>query len=209
MLIAWQAINAARSAELEDLLARLPRHHPRHHHPRPPARAAAERPDSYYRDRGLVPTDMLADLGRAQGRHHQLPRLQAARDDPARQRHPRGAAGPRPRDRDDSRPRARCSQRVMRRPDGAEERRRHQRRGASLLPRAARAPRRRSSTGEERKEAEENTEAARLWISGIEAVKRHLGLGAVYDLSATPFFLSRLRLARRARSSPGWSATSP
>jgi type III restriction enzyme len=45
-------------------------------------------------------------------------------------------------------------------------------------------------TGDERKEAEENKEAARLWISGIEAVKKHLGLGAVYDLSATPFFLS-------------------
>ena len=45
-------------------------------------------------------------------------------------------------------------------------------------------------TGEEKKEAKENKEAARLWISGIEAVKRHLGVGAVYDLSATPFFLA-------------------
>lgn len=45
-------------------------------------------------------------------------------------------------------------------------------------------------TGDERKEAEENREAARLWISGIEAAKRQLGLLAVYDLSATPFFLA-------------------
>ena len=45
-------------------------------------------------------------------------------------------------------------------------------------------------TGEARKEAEENREAARLWISGIEAVKRRLGVRTVYDLSATPFFLS-------------------
>ncbi len=45
-------------------------------------------------------------------------------------------------------------------------------------------------TGDDRKEAEENREAARLWISGIEAAKRKLGLQAVYDLSATPFFLS-------------------
>ncbi len=44
-------------------------------------------------------------------------------------------------------------------------------------------------TGEERKEAEKNNEAARLWITGLETVKRHLGLVAVYDLSATPFFL--------------------
>ena len=43
--------------------------------------------------------------------------------------------------------------------------------------------------GEEKDEAKRNNEAARLWISGIEAVKRKLGLRAVYDLSATPFFL--------------------
>jgi type III restriction enzyme len=43
--------------------------------------------------------------------------------------------------------------------------------------------------GEDKEEAKKNNEAARLWISGIEAVKRKLGLGGVYDLSATPFFL--------------------
>ncbi|HWL67381.1 MAG TPA: DEAD/DEAH box helicase family protein [Geminicoccus sp.] len=43
--------------------------------------------------------------------------------------------------------------------------------------------------GEEKDEAKENNEAARLWISGLEAAKRKLGLAAVYDLSATPFFL--------------------
>ncbi len=43
--------------------------------------------------------------------------------------------------------------------------------------------------GEERKEAEKNNEAARLWISGLEAVNRKLGVARVIDLSATPFFL--------------------
>jgi type III restriction enzyme len=43
--------------------------------------------------------------------------------------------------------------------------------------------------GEDREEAKKNNDAARLWISGIETVKRKLGLAAVYDLSATPFFL--------------------
>jgi type III restriction enzyme len=43
--------------------------------------------------------------------------------------------------------------------------------------------------GEEKEEAKKNNEAARLWISGIEALKRKVGLRAVYDLSATPFFL--------------------
>lgn len=43
--------------------------------------------------------------------------------------------------------------------------------------------------GDDRKEAEKNNEAARLWISGIEAVARKLGVAWVMDLSATPFFL--------------------
>ena len=44
--------------------------------------------------------------------------------------------------------------------------------------------------GEDRKEAEKNNEAARVWISGLEAVNRKLGIARVVDLSATPFFLS-------------------
>ena len=32
-------------------------------------------------------------------------------------------------------------------------------------------------------------EEARIWISGIEAVKAKIGVKVVYDLSATPFFL--------------------
>jgi type III restriction enzyme len=43
--------------------------------------------------------------------------------------------------------------------------------------------------GEDKEEAKKNNEAARLWISGIETVKGKFGLAAVYDLSATPFFL--------------------
>ncbi|MFH2063672.1 MAG: DEAD/DEAH box helicase family protein [Pseudomonadota bacterium] len=44
--------------------------------------------------------------------------------------------------------------------------------------------------GDDRQEAEKNNEAARLWISGLEAVNRKLGITRVVDLSATPFFLS-------------------
>jgi type III restriction enzyme len=43
--------------------------------------------------------------------------------------------------------------------------------------------------GDEKKEAEENNKAARLWISGLEIASRKLGLARVIDLSATPFFL--------------------
>lgn len=44
--------------------------------------------------------------------------------------------------------------------------------------------------GDDRKEAEKNSEAARLWINGLEVANRKLGVNRVIDLSATPFFLS-------------------
>ena len=44
--------------------------------------------------------------------------------------------------------------------------------------------------GDEKKAAEKNREAARLWISGLETLNRKLGTSRVIDLSATPFFLS-------------------
>ena len=43
--------------------------------------------------------------------------------------------------------------------------------------------------GDDRREAEKNREAARLWISGLEIVGSKLGINRVMDLSATPFFL--------------------
>jgi type III restriction enzyme len=39
-------------------------------------------------------------------------------------------------------------------------------------------------------EAKSRDEDARVWISGIEAVKAKIGVKVIYDLSATPFFLS-------------------
>jgi type III restriction enzyme len=44
-------------------------------------------------------------------------------------------------------------------------------------------------TGDDRIEAKKRDEEARVWISGIEAVKAKIGVKAIYDLSATPFFL--------------------
>lgn len=43
--------------------------------------------------------------------------------------------------------------------------------------------------GDDREEAEKNEKAARVWINGLEVFERKLGIDAVYDLSATPFFL--------------------
>jgi type III restriction enzyme len=44
-------------------------------------------------------------------------------------------------------------------------------------------------TGDERVEAKSRDEEARIWISGLEAVEAKIGVKAIYDLSATPFFL--------------------
>lgn len=44
-------------------------------------------------------------------------------------------------------------------------------------------------TGDDRVEAQSREKEARIWISGIEAVKAKIGVKAIYDLSATPFFL--------------------
>jgi type III restriction enzyme len=43
--------------------------------------------------------------------------------------------------------------------------------------------------GDEKREAAKRDEKARVWISGIEAVKSKIGVKVIYDLSATPFFL--------------------
>ncbi|MBI2774311.1 MAG: DEAD/DEAH box helicase family protein [Chloroflexi bacterium] len=42
---------------------------------------------------------------------------------------------------------------------------------------------------EERAQARADREAARVWLSGLEAVKAKIGVRGIYDLSATPFFL--------------------
>ncbi len=44
-------------------------------------------------------------------------------------------------------------------------------------------------TGDERVEAQTREEEARVWISGLEAVREKMGIRVIYDLSATPFFL--------------------
>lgn len=42
---------------------------------------------------------------------------------------------------------------------------------------------------DDQQEAKARNEDARIWINGIEAVKQKIGVRAIYDLSATPFFL--------------------
>ena len=42
---------------------------------------------------------------------------------------------------------------------------------------------------DEKTEVKDREEEAKVWISGLEAIKKKLGVRAIYDLSATPFFL--------------------
>jgi len=44
-------------------------------------------------------------------------------------------------------------------------------------------------TADERAEAKRDEEAARVWLNGLRAVAGKIGIRAIYDLSATPFFL--------------------
>jgi len=44
-------------------------------------------------------------------------------------------------------------------------------------------------SAEEKSEIKTREEEAKIWITGLEAVKRKIGIRGIYDLSATPFFL--------------------
>ena len=188
MLIAWHTVNAVRASgssrfskgfliitpgiTIRDRLRVL----------RP------EDPDSYYASRELVPPDMLADIAKAKIVITNYHAFESARS----WRSPRSAA--------------RLLQGRGEPPITTETE-------GEMLERACgelltlknvvvindeahhcyreRPPREDEETlrGEEKDEAAKNNEAARLWISGIEALKRKVGVRAVYDLSATPFFL--------------------
>lgn len=45
-------------------------------------------------------------------------------------------------------------------------------------------------TVEDRKEADTNSKAARVWINGLEALSKKIAVNTIMDLSATPYFLS-------------------
>lgn len=189
MLIAWQTLNAVRSPgsamfskgfllvapgiTIRDRLRVL----------------LPEDPDAYYAKRELVPADMLLDLGKAKivlTNYHAFKRretleiskvgrgvLKGWREEEVTTTETEGAMLQRA-----------CGELLSlknvvvindeahhcyrEKPDGGDEE---------------------PISGEEKEEAKRNAEAARLWISGLEALKRKVGMRTVFDLSATPFFL--------------------
>lgn len=142
-------------------------------------------PESYYQSREIVPADMLLDLGRAKiviTNFHSFKK----KDEISLNKVQQAALRTTPKQESDGAMIRRVAGELM----GLKS-------IVVLNDEAHHCYRERPLTEEEQKalkgdelaEAKENNEAARLWISGIEAVKRELGVSMVYDLSATPFFL--------------------
>lgn len=146
-------------------------------------------PDSYYASREIVPNDMLADIQRARivvTNYHAFKQRERIELSPVGRALLKGR-GP---DLQTVETEGQMLQRVMPELMGFKS-------VVVLNDEAHHCYRERPQNddiedlkGDEKDEAKKNNEAARLWISGVEAVKRKLGLQCVYDLSATPFFLS-------------------
>ena len=145
-------------------------------------------PDSYYASRELVPGDMLEDLQRARiviTNYHAL-RPRERLEVSSGGRAPATRTGKPPGNTGDRRPDdPTCHAGTH----GHEERNGLNDEGHHCYRRKPGDDDERPLTAEERQEASKNTEEARVWISGLEMVKRKLGIRQVVDLSATPFFL--------------------
>ena len=143
-------------------------------------------PDSYYRDRELVPTDMLQDIDKAKiviTNYHAFKPRETLEISKTGRSLLQGRDAPPDTTENDGKMIHRVASDLM----GFK--------GVVVLNDEAHHCYREKPdsdedvTTDEREEAKRNAEAARLWISGLEAVKRKLGIRALFDLSATPFFL--------------------
>ena len=190
MLIAWQTINAVRRP--------TSKHFTRGFLVCTPGITIKDRlrvlqpndPDSYYKDRELVPSDMLEDVNRAKiviTNYHAFKLRERIEISAGGRSLLQGRGGE---ELNTLETEGQMLQRVM--PDlmgmknilAINDEAHHCYREK---PEAADDV---DLKGDAKKEAQKNTEAARLWISGLESVNRKLGLSRVIDLSATPFFLS-------------------
>ena len=204
MLIAWHTVNAVRASGSSRFITRFLiitpgitiRDRLRVLQP--------ERPGQLLRHPRVRPARHAAGHRQGEDRHHQLSRLSKARDHGGSKGRPRAccrAAASRPITTETEGADAGAR---LRRASEPEECRRDQRRGAPLLSRAAgRATAKKRSDGEEKEEAGKNNEAARLWISGIEALKRKLGVRARLRPLRDAVLPCAAPAIARARSFPG------
>src|ERR1700738_42342 len=195
MLIAWQAINASRhegsknftrgfvlcapGLTIKDRLRVL----------------QPNDPDSYYASRQLVPGDMLDDVNRAKiviTNYHAFKLRERVELSKGGRQLLKGRTGD---DLNTLETEGQMIQRVMSELMGLKNILVINDEAHHCYREKPKDPDDEDLKGDEKKEAEKNNEAARLWISGIEAVNRTLGLSRVIDLSATPFFLRGSRYA--------------
>ncbi len=189
MLIAWQTINAVRRPNsqrftrgflvvtpgitIKDRLRVL----------------QPNDPDSYYRSRELVPTDMLADLNKARiviTNYHAFKlrdRLELSKGGRALLQ----GRGLKPLAVQETQ--GQMLQRVMPELMGMKNVMALNDEAHHCYREKTKENHERRPGNEDQEEARKNKETARLWISGLEAVRHKLGLNRVVDLSATPFFL--------------------
>jgi type III restriction enzyme len=146
-------------------------------------------PDSYYASRDLVPVDMLREIGHAKivitnfHAFKRRERLELAKGNRALLQ---GGYGP---ELDTLESEGQMLQRVMPELMGMKHVLVLNDEAHHCYREKPPEPDEEQLKGDERKEAEKRNQAARLWISGVEAVARKLGVSRVLDLSATPFFL--------------------
>lgn len=150
-------------------------------------------PDSYYRSRELVPADMLDDLNKAKiviTNYHAFKLRERIELSKGGRQLLQGRTGDAPQTLEtEGQMLQRVCQELMGLPQVMvmnDEAHHCYREMPATAPLAGDQS---DLTGDEKKEAEKNNEAARLWISGIEALQRKFGVVRVMDLSATPFFL--------------------
>ena len=186
MLIAWQALNKLedrRDARFSDAFLIVT-----------PGITIRDRlrvllptdPDNYYRQRDVLPSDLLERLGQARivvaNYHAFLPREQGDAARLTKAILSRGNAGVF----------AETPEQVVRRACRDLGGKKHI---VVINDEAHHCYRRKPDAdtdvlvGDERSEAEKREKEARVWLSGLEAVQDKIGIRTIYDLSATPFFL--------------------
>ena len=188
MLIAWQAVNATRHPDRKKFT--------RGFLVVTPGITIRDRlrvllpndPDSYFKTRELIPNDMIGDIGRAEiviTNYHSF-KMRETMQLASGNRALLQGRGP---DLNTLETPGQMLQRVMPNLMGMK--------GVMVLNDEAHHCYREKPAdedeedlaGDDREEAEHNRKAARLWLSGLEAVNHKLGINRVMDLSATPFFL--------------------
>ena len=161
-------------------------------------------PENYYKKRGIVPPDMLADIQKAkvviQNYHAfgarnnpNLPKMTAAAKAILRGNLPPEELPPEKETEEQILRRA-CGKDFLREKDAVviNDEAHHCFQVAPSAEESKAKKKGRSSprlSAEEKKEIAESRKAARVWISGLKALAKKVSLRAVYDLSATPFFL--------------------